>query len=129
MNRLQGKVCVVTGAARGIGKGIAQRLLEEGGSVWICDVNGAGIEATVTELSAFGKIAGGVTDVSKREQVQALVDGVVVRWGKLDVMVNNAGIAHHAPFLKIDDADWNRILDVNLRGAFLCTQIAARQMV
>ena len=128
MNRLEGKVCIVTGAARGIGKGIALRLLEEGARVWMCDVNAAGIEASVEELAATGEVAGGVTDVSRRDQVQALVDSVVARWGELDVMVNNAGIAHHAPFLEIDDADWDRILDVDLRGAFLGTQIAARQM-
>jgi 3-oxoacyl-[acyl-carrier protein] reductase len=129
MNRLEGKVCVVTGAARGIGKGIALRFLEEGAKVWTCDVNATGIEASVQELSSTGDVAGGVTDVSQRDQMQALVDGVVAHWGTLDVMVNNAGIAHHASFLEIDDANWDRILDVNLRGAFLGTQIAARQFV
>ena len=129
MNRLEGKVCVVTGAARGIGKGIALRFLEEGAKVWICDVNAAGIEASAGELSSIGDVAGGVTDVSQRDQMQTLVDGVVARWGTLDVMVNNAGIAHHASFLEIDDANWNQVLDVNLRGTFLGTQIAARQIV
>jgi 3-oxoacyl-[acyl-carrier protein] reductase len=129
MNRLEGKVCIVTGAARGIGKGIALRLLEEGARIWICDINAAGIKAAVEKLSATGEVAGGVTDVSQRDQVQALVDGVVSKWSALDVLVNNAGIAHHAPFLDIDDADWDRILDIDLRGAFLGTQIAARQMV
>ncbi len=129
MNRLQGKVCVVTGAARGIGKGIAQRLLEEGGSVWICDVNADGIRKTAGDLSRLGDVTGDTTDVSKRDQVAAMFDSVIARWDKIDAVINNAGIAHHAAFLNIDDADWNRILDVNLRGAFLCTQIAARHMV
>lgn len=127
--RLKNRVAIVTGAARGIGKGIAQRLLEEGAIVWVCDVNEAGIQATIGELSAIGEIAGGRTDVSSRESVQATVDAVVARWGRLDIMVNNAGIAHWAPLLEVEDADWDRILDVNLRGAFLGTQIAARQMV
>ena len=117
MNRLEGKVCVVTGAARGIGKGIALRFLEEGAKVWICDVNATGIEASVEELSSNGDVAGGVTDVIQRDQMRALVEGVVAHWGTLDVMVNNAGIAHHASFLEIDDANWDRILDVNLRSS------------
>lgn len=129
MNRLSGRVCIVTGAARGIGRGIAQRLLEEGARVWICDVRDEGLRQTVAELSSLGEVAGAPTDVSRRDQVQTMVDAVVARWGRLDVMVNNAGIAHHATFLEIEDADWDRILDVNLRGAFLGTQIAARQMV
>jgi len=129
MNRLEGRVCIVTGAARGIGRGIAQRLLEEGARVWICDVRADGLRQTVAELSALGEIAGEPADVSQRDEVQAMIDAVVERWGRLDVLVNNAGVAHHATFLDIDDADWDRILDVNLRGTFLCSQIAARRMV
>ena len=129
MKRLEGRVAIVTGAARGIGKGIALRLLEEGAKVWICDVNREGIAASVEELRAYGEVDGGYTDVSSRESVQATVDGVVAKWGALDLMVNNAGIAHHAALLDVKDEDWDRILNVNLRGAFLGTQIAARQMV
>src|SRR5215207_108060 len=129
MNRLSGRVCIVTGGARGIGRGIAQRLLEEGARVWICDVRADGLRQTVAELSTLGEIAGEPADVSQRDEVQAMIDAVVERWGRLDVLVNNAGVAHHATFLDIDDADWDRILDVNLRGTFLCSQIAARRMV
>jgi NAD(P)-dependent dehydrogenase (short-subunit alcohol dehydrogenase family) len=127
--RLEAKVAIVTGAARGIGKGIAIRLLEEGAKVWVCDINREGISATVVELGTLGDIDGGVTDVASRASVQETIDAVVVRWGRLDVMVNNAGIAHWAPLLEVDDADWDRILDVNLKGTFFGTQIAARQMV
>lgn len=129
MNRLDGRVAIVTGAARGIGKGIAQRLLEEGAKVWICDVNLEGVAASVIDLGTYGEIEGGYTDVADRESVQATVDAVVTKWGKLDIIVNNAGIAHHAALLDVADADWDRIMNVNLRGAFLGTQIAARQMV
>jgi NAD(P)-dependent dehydrogenase (short-subunit alcohol dehydrogenase family) len=129
MDRLHDRVCIVTGAARGIGKGIAQRFLEEGASVWIADINEDGIEATVAELTGLGPVAGGVTDASKRAQVEAMIGAAVERFGKLDVLVNNAGIAHHARFVEIDDADWDRVLDTNLRGAFLGTQLAARQMI
>jgi NAD(P)-dependent dehydrogenase (short-subunit alcohol dehydrogenase family) len=129
VRRLEGRVCIVTGAARGIGKGIARRLLEEGGLVWICDVRDEGVKQSVRDLSAFGEVGGGITDVAKREQVEAMVVAVGERWGRVDVLVNNAGIAHHAAFLDIADADWDRILDVNLRGTFLCSQIVARRMV
>jgi NAD(P)-dependent dehydrogenase (short-subunit alcohol dehydrogenase family) len=129
MNRLEGRVGIVTGAARGIGKGIALRLLDEGAKVWICDVNHDGITGSVADLTSNGDVDGGYTDVSNRESFQATVDDVVAKWGKLDFIVNNAGIAHHAGFLDIADADWDRILNVNLRGAFLGTQIAGRQFV
>ncbi len=129
MKRLDDRICVVTGAARGIGKGIARRLLEEGGRVWICDVRAEGLRQTVADLSALGEITGAHTDVSRRDQVQAMIDAVIERWGRLDVLVNNAGIAPHAAFLDVRDEDWDRVLDVNLRGTFLCTQIAARRIV
>lgn len=129
MKRLEGRVCIVTGAARGIGKGIAKRLLDEGGIVWLCDVREDGIKDAVRDLSVLGEVGGGITDVAKRDQVEAMVAAVVDRWGKVDVLVNNAGIAAHAAFLDITDADWDRILDVNLRGTFLCSQIVARRMV
>ncbi len=129
MNRFDGRICLVTGAARGIGEGIAKRLLDEGAQVWICDVRPDDLARSIAELSELGEVAGAVTDVSQRDQVEAMIDAVVAHWGKLDVLVNNAGIAHHAPFLDVTDADWDRILDVNLRGTFLCSQIAARRMV
>lgn len=129
MRRFEGKVCVVTGAGRGIGAGIAQRLLEEGGRVLICDIDRTVLDAAVADLAALGEVAGALCDVGQRDQVQAMLDGVVARWGRIDVMVNNAGIARARPFLEIQDADWDRIMDTNLRGTFLCSQIAARQMV
>lgn len=127
--RLQDRVAIVTGAARGIGKGIAIRLLEERAKVWICDINEAGIAQSVADLQAYGDIAGGVTDVSDRASVTSLIEAVVARWGRLDIMVNNAGVAHWAALLDVEDSDWDRVLNVNLRGAFLGTQLAARQMV
>lgn len=129
MTRLEGRVGIVTGAARGIGKGIALRSLEEGARIWICDINADGIRSSVADLSSHGEIDGGLTDVSNRASFQSTIDGVVAKWGRLDFIVNNAGIAHHAALLDVEDADWDRILDVNLRGAFYGTQIAARQMV
>jgi len=129
MDRMENKDCIVTGAGRGIGKGIARRLLREGGRVLICDIKEELLDETVAELAIDGEIAGSATDVSSRDQVQAMIDGVVARWGRLDVMVNNAGIARANAFLDITDTDWDRIMNTNLRGTFLCSQIGGRQMV
>lgn len=129
MNRMNGKVCIVTGAGQGIGKGIALRLLQEGGKVLICDISSEVLNFAVAELSAQGEIAGSITDVGNRDQVRAMIDDVIVRWGRLDVLVNNAGIARARNFLDITDTDWDRIMDTNLRGTFLCSQVAARRMV
>ena len=129
MERLRDRVCIVTGAARGIGKGIARRLLHEGARVWICDVDGEELARTLAEFSALGPIAGNPADVAEREQVERTVAAAAERWGGLDVLVNNAGVAHAAAFLEIEDADWDRIMATNLRGTFLGTQVAARRMV
>lgn len=129
MNRLQDRVCIVTGAGRGIGKGIAERFLAEGARVWICDMRAESIPETVAELQKLGPAEGGVTDVARRDQVEVMIAAVVAKWGQLDVVVNNAGGGTGARFLDVTDAEWDQDLDNNLRGTFLCTQIAARQMV
>jgi NAD(P)-dependent dehydrogenase (short-subunit alcohol dehydrogenase family) len=129
VKRLQDRVCIVTGAGRGIGKGIAERFLAEGARVWICDVRADSIPETVAELRKLGPADGSVTDVARRDQVEAMIGTVVAKWDRLDVLVNNAGGGTGARFLDITDDLWERDLDNNLRGTFLCTQIAARQMV
>ncbi len=129
MNRLQDRVCIVTGAGRGIGKGIAERFLAEGARVWICDMKAESIPATVAELQKLGPADGGVTDVARRDHVEAMIAAVIAKWGQLDVVVNNAGGGTGTRFLDVTDAEWDQDLDNNLRGTFLCTQLAARQMV
>jgi NAD(P)-dependent dehydrogenase (short-subunit alcohol dehydrogenase family) len=129
LKRLQDRVCIVTGAGRGIGTGIAERFLAEGARVWICDFRAESVPETVAALRKLGPADGSVTDVARRDQVEAMIDAVVARWGRLDVLVNNAGGGTGVPFLEITDADWDRDFDNNLRGTFLCTQIVARQMV
>jgi 3-oxoacyl-[acyl-carrier protein] reductase len=127
--RLQERVAIVTGAARGIGKGIAIRLLEEGARVWACDISESGIAQSVADLRSYGDAAGGVANVADRASVATLIETVVARWSRVDVMVNNAGIAHWAALIDVEDKDWDRVLNVNLRGTFLGTQLAARQMI
>jgi len=123
---LQGKVALVTGSARGIGKAIARRLQAAGAIVILNDVLEAELKATLAEGVGHGAIT---ADVSRREAVQAMVDQVVTEHGRLDIMVNNAGVEPKAPLLEMTDEQWQKAMDVNLTGVFLCTQIAARQMV
>ena len=123
---LEGKVALVTGAARGIGRAIAARLQREGAVVVINDILKDELEAALA--AGVGAMAI-PADVSVRAQVQAMVDQVVERYGRLDIMVNNAGVEPKASLLEMTDEQWDRAIAVNLTGVFLGTQIAARHMV
>lgn len=128
--RLEGITAIVTGAASGFGRASAERFAEEGADVALADINAAGLQATADRVEALGRRALIVPcDVSKRENVQALVDATVATFGKLDVLFANAGVLESIPFLELTDAAWHTVLSVNLGGVFLCDQIAARQMV
>ncbi len=128
--RLANKVAVVTGAAAGNGRAIVQRFAEEGADVVIADLNGDGMKETERLVRRHGRDALTVhCDVTKRDDVQRLVDAAAGKFGKVDIMVANAGIADMDLFLEMDDETWDRVLDVNLKGVFLSDQIAARQMV
>src|SRR5438876_2893264 len=128
--RLQGRVAAITGGALGIGRATGLAFAAEGAVVALGDVELDAAEAVAREIAERGgkAIAVGV-DVGEAEQVQAFVDRVVAEFGRLDVMFANAGIAHSAPFLEHAEAQWHRVLRVNLTGVFLCCQAAARQMV
>lgn len=128
--RLRGRIAAITGGALGIGRATAALFGTEGATVAVGDIDVAGAEAVAGEISGHGgrAIAVGV-DVGDAGQVQAFVDRVVADFGRLDVMFANAGIAHSAPFLDHPEAQWHRVLRVNLTGVFLCCQAAARQMV
>ena len=130
MTRLAGRVAAITGGALGIGQATALRFAEEGASVVLGDVQVDAAEGVAKEIVQRGgrAVAVGV-DVGDAAQVQAYVDRAVAEFGRLDVMFANAGIAHSAPFLEHPEAQWHRVLRVNLTGVFLCGQIAARQMV
>lgn len=123
---LEGQVALVTGAARGIGRAIAARLQREGAVVVINDILRDELQATLDAGIGAAACPG---DVSVRADVQSMVDQVVERFGKLDIMVNNAGVEPIASLLKMTDEQWERALAVNLTGVFLGTQIAARHMV
>lgn len=123
--RLEGRSAIVTGAAHGLGLAIARRYAAEGAHVVLADVDAEAGEAAATALGGtFVR-----TDVADRTSVQSLVDVAVERHGRLDVMVANAGITGGAPFLELGDDLFDRVIAVNLRGVFLCNQIAGRQFV
>ncbi len=126
--RLQGRVVAITGGALGIGRATALLFAVEGATIALGDVEIGGADAVVKEIVGRGgrALSFGV-DVGDAGQVQAFVDRVVAEYGRLDVMFANAGIAHSA--LEHPEAQWHRVLRVNLTGVFLCCQIAARQMV
>jgi NAD(P)-dependent dehydrogenase (short-subunit alcohol dehydrogenase family) len=118
-------VAIVTGGARGLGLGIATRFAAEGARVVIADV----AEKSAAEAARSLGVDHLGCDVTDRSSVQTMVDTVVAKHGRLDVMVANAGIAGGAPFLELTDERWDDVIAVNLRGVFLCDQIAGRQFV
>lgn len=127
--RFAGKVAVITGGARGIGRACAERFLSEGASVVIADIDAAAVAQTAAELGGPDRVRGIVTDVAQKDQVDALVAETVAAFGRLDIMVNNAGIAQVKEYLDITPEDFDRVLGVNLKGVFLGVQAAARQMI
>ena len=134
--RLKDKVALITGGAAGIGKATAQRFVEEGAKVVICDVNMEAGEATLEELgpnAAFYQV-----NVTDRQEVQAWVDEVVETYGRVDILVNNAGVLRDNMLVKVKDgelvkqmpeADFDLVIAVNLKGVFNCTQAVAPYMI
>lgn len=120
------KVAIITGAARGIGLAVARRFLAEGHRAALLDV--APLDAALAELAAPEATLALPCDVSDPAQVQAAVGAVVARWGRIDALVNNAGIAVFKPLLDTTLEDWSRVLAVNLTGPFLCVQAVAPVM-
>jgi len=130
MALLEGKVAVVTGAARGIGQSIALRLAEEGADLALSDVKAEWLEETVAKVRALGRRAEAFEiDVSKSDQVQAGVDAMAAAFGKLDVVVNNAGITRDGLLIRMSEEDWDLVMDINLKGTFLMTKAAAKYMM
>ncbi|GAB4532870.1 MAG: SDR family oxidoreductase [Anaerolineae bacterium] len=126
---LAGRVAIVTGAGRGIGRAIAMSLADAGAWVCVNDINPDTARATAGEIRERGGQAFEYTaDVSHKMQVGAMIEAVRDRWDRLDILVNNAGVEPKASVLELDEWDWQRTLDVNLKGTFICTQLAGRVM-
>lgn len=125
--RHYGKVALVTGSAQGIGLACAARLIDEGAHVMLTDIDLAKGQAAA---AALGDAAGfHAADVSLKKEVDALIAATLTRFGRIDILINNAGITHAADFLDLQEDDFDRVLRVNLKSMFLCGQAAARVMV
>jgi 3-oxoacyl-[acyl-carrier protein] reductase len=129
MRRLQGRVCIVTGAAQGIGYATARRLLDDGATVAICDIRRESVDTAVEALGQIGPTEGHVVDVTRRDEIEAMVTAVRARHGAIDVLVNNAGITIDARLQKMDDTQFDRVIDVNLKGTFNCARAVVDTMV
>ena len=133
MGRLSGRVALVTGAGRGIGAATAKRLAQEGARVTLADLDEEGCAQVAKDIEALGVDGAEALpircDVSDAALVQATVDATLERFGQLDILVNNAGILRDNLIFKMSDDDWDRVIGVHLRGAFLCARAAQKPMV
>ena len=123
------KVAVVTGASRGIGKSVATALADAGAKIVVVDLGQEGVDAAVAELQSKGVEALGVVgNVTSVEGVDRVVEQSMARFGRVDILVNNAGITRDALLLRMKDEEWDAVLAVNLKGAFICSRAAAKVM-
>jgi len=129
MKRLQGRVCIVTGGAQGIGLATVRRFLQDGATVALCDVRRESVDAAVDGLKELGSVEGFVVDVTRRDQIDAMVNSVKERHGAIDVLVNNAGITLDARLQKMEEEQFDRVIDVNLKGTYNCSQAVVDTMV
>ena len=128
--RLQDKVAIVTGSARGLGKAMVFKMVAEGAQVVVTDINFDACQAVKAEIEAVGGTALAVRcDVTNREEVTALVAETVKAFGKLDILVNNAGITRDAQMVKMTDDNWDAVMNTNLKSMFICSQIASQPMI
>ncbi len=128
--KLGNRVAIVTGGAQGIGRAIALGLAREGADLVIADIQPDRAAETAEEVAALGRRSlACAVDVSNVAELEALVQATQTEFGVIDILVNNAGIALPTPFLETTERDWDRIIDVNLKSAFFCSQLVARVMV
>lgn len=126
----RGQIVIVTGAARGIGNGIARAFAARGATVAVCGRTAAPLEALADDIAAAGGTAFAVSaDVSSADDVDALARTVFERCGRIDVLVNNAGVFLASPVVSMSERDWDVTMDIDLKGVFLCCRAAARRMM
>ena len=125
MTAISGRTVLITGAARGIGAACARRLAGDGAKLVLADVDGAGVEKLAAELGQVGVRA----DVTKPDDIAWMIEEPYRRWGRLDVLFNNAGVIRVQPMFEVTEAEWDHVMDVNLRAVFFVLQAAARRMV
>lgn len=128
--RFSHKVAIVTGSGQGIGRAIALRLAQEGADVVVAEINPETATTTAREIQALGRRAVAYpVDVGEIAAIQAMVDRTVADFGRIDILVNVAGIAQTKPFLEMTESDWDRVVDTNLKGTVFCMQAVGRQMI
>ena len=121
--RLAGKVSIITGAGQGIGEATAVKFAKEGAKVAVCDINLETVNHVVDEVTkAGGEAIGFKVDVTDKESIAAMVQGVMAKWGRIDTLVNNAGIVQDAQLKKMSEDQFDRVIDVNLKGVYNCTK-------
>jgi len=121
--RLAGKVSIITGAGQGIGRATALKFAREGAKVALCDINLEAVNETVEAIEAAGGEAAAFRiDVTDKESIARMVEGVMAKWGRIDTLVNNAGIVEDAQFKKMSEDQFDRVIDVNLKGVYNCTK-------
>ena len=125
MTAISGRTVLITGAARGIGAACARRLAGDGAKLVLADVDGAGVEKLAAELGQVAVRA----DVTKPDDIARMIEEPYRRWGRLDVLFNNAGVIRVQPMFEVTEAEWDHVMDVNLRAVFFVLQAAARRMV
>jgi 3-oxoacyl-[acyl-carrier protein] reductase len=127
---LKGKVVIITGARRGMGRSHALAFAKEGAKVVVSDISLEDCEKVVQEIKKLSGEAMAIKcDVANKKEVEEMVKKAIEKWGRIDVLVNNAAIAQFKPFLEMTEEDWDRTMEVNLKGYFLCAQAVAREMV
>lgn len=127
---LENKVALVTGSAQGLGKAIALGLAREGAVVVVSDINLEGVKKTAREIESLGRqTLIFKTDVSKAEEVNEMVDKILDKLGRVDILINNAGITADALLIRMKEADWDRVIEINLKGAFNCLKAVAKPML
>lgn len=127
---LKNKVAIITGARRGMGKAHALALAQAGAKVVVSDIALADCKKVVEEIEKKkGEAIAVQCDVSKKAEVDQMVETAIKKWGRVDVLINNAGICQFKPFLELTEEDWDRTININLKGYFLCAQAVAKEMV
>jgi len=130
MKELEGKIAIVTGGARGIGKAISQTLAKEGAHVILCDLDYKTAQRTANDIQNQGFAASAVKmDVSQGEEVKRVFEDILSKYARVGILINNAGISSLTPFEDISEEEWDKVISVNLKGTFLCSQAVMRAMI
>ncbi|MFH1856465.1 MAG: 3-oxoacyl-[acyl-carrier-protein] reductase [Candidatus Omnitrophota bacterium] len=127
---LEGKTALITGGARGIGKAIAETFAKEGCNVNICDVSEENLKIAQAEMASYGvEVNRFVLDVTNLEQVEKVVNNILDKLKKIDILVNNAGITKDALLIRMNEEDWDLVINVNLKGTFNCSKAVSKSMM